>query len=105
MYVEKMVELNEVREDLGLLKECLGGLNEVRYPLAYQNILKLAHKLDGLSECHYSSIVTRIERAHYCLSLKTLNACLDYIEVFIKLTDEYLQLSAVNEFLNQEDAA
>lgn len=105
MYGEKMSKLNSVREDVKELRSCLGLLNRNRYPLAYKNILQLAYKVDSLSDFQYSIIVARIEKAVYCLSVSTLNSCLDYVDTLIKLTEEYMQIMAVNDFLSQEQIA
>jgi hypothetical protein len=102
MFVEKFNELNEMKEDLSYLKDSLGLLDRGRYMLAYKDILRIAYRAESFSENHYFVIVSRIEKAYYCLSVSTLKACIEYAELLIKMTEEYLQLSAVNEFLNEK---
>lgn len=104
MYLEEFKKLNEMKEDLETLRGILVDLDRSRYILAYNDILNMAMKADTYSEFKYGTIVARIERGRYCLSVSTLESCIGYAEILIKKTEEYLQLLIVKEYLSPKKA-
>lgn len=100
MFLEEFKKLNEMKEDLETLRGILVDLDRSRYILAYNDILRIAMKADSYSKFKYGTVVSRIERGRYCLSVSTLESCIGYAEILIKKTEEYLQLLIVKEYLS-----
>lgn len=99
MFTEEFKKLKELKEDLETMKGYLKGLKRTRYVAAYNEIMKIAYKADSISKFRFGTMVSRMERARYCLSEPVLNSCVDYAEALIRMSDEYLQVLTAKEFL------
>ncbi|MBR3791220.1 MAG: hypothetical protein IKK18_00810 [Clostridia bacterium] len=99
MFTEEFKVLKELSADLETMRGYLNGLRSSRYGEAYKQIMLIAHRADGISKCQFGTIVARMERARYCLSEEVLNCCIDYAELLVKKSEEYLQVLVAKEFL------
>lgn len=99
MFTEEFKMLKELSADLKTMKGYLGGLSKYHYVEAYKQIMKIAYKADGISKGQFGTVIARMERAKYCLSPSVLNCCIDYAELLIKKSEEYLQILVAKEYL------
>lgn len=73
------------------------------FDLIYIEILKIALLIDTVAEHKYGTTVHRLKSAKHYKSIKTLENCVEYLDLLLRLAREYLQVQETEELLKSQE--
>ena len=105
MFEKEYRDLGFYRQSIENVKEHIAEEKLYEFDMILREILKIAMSIDSITEHKYGTTVHRLRSARHYQSIKTLENCVEYLELLFRLATEYLQVKETEQLLSENEEA
>lgn len=103
MFEKEYRDLEFYGQRIENVKEHIAEEKLYEFDLIHREILKIASLIDSVAEHKYGTTVYRLRSARHYQSIKTLENCVEYLDLLLRLATEHLRVKEAEEALKNQE--
>lgn len=103
MFENQYRDLEFYRQRIDNVKKHIAEEKLYEFDLILREIIKIAMLLDSVADFKYGTTVHRLRSAKHYPSIKTLENCVEYLDLLLNLAIEHLRVKETEEVLNNQE--